>query len=110
MRLLNAAIGGAILYALACLFSAYPVLAAQCGPWDKMLQMAFDQYGELPAFISVTDSGAVLTITINPDKHTFTIFAQPNAETMCAVASGTDWSEAPAAVRDGPKKNAGDPA
>ena len=32
MKLLNAAIGGAILYALACLFSAYPVLAGESTP------------------------------------------------------------------------------
>lgn len=102
----HVAIGGAILFALAIVFGAFLVKAAgvECGPWQDMLRAAFERYGELPAFISIADSNqAVLTVTVNDETGTYTVFAQTTAETMCAVASGKDWRPAPEGVRNAPK-------
>jgi len=86
----------AALLALVC-----PAGAAQvCLPWQEALKTAFKNFGELPAFIATTNGGAVITITVAPEKHTFTVWVQRNSETLCAVDAGENWGPAPEAVRN----------
>lgn len=79
----------------------------KCMPTEAGLRGLYQRYGELPAYIASTDSGAVLTITINPETGSWTALIQPNPDIICMGATGENWGDAPPAVRDAPK---GDPA
>jgi hypothetical protein len=89
-----------------------PAFAQQqsCGPWEEMLLYAANKYAEYPAFLSTSDKGYVIVVTVNPETGTFTVFAQPNENVACAVDSGKGWNAAPASVIDNIRKKVGSPA
>jgi hypothetical protein len=87
---------------------AIPASAQQaCGPWEEMLLYAANEYGEYPAYLATSNKGYVIVVTVNPETGTFTVFAQPNESTACAVDSGEAWGEAPEAVIDNIRKKVG---
>lgn len=71
-----------------------------CGPWEEMLIYAAEHYAEYPAFLAVSDQGAVIIVTVNPETGSYTVFAQPNEQIACAVDSGQGWNAASEAVID----------
>lgn len=105
-RLFGLAIAAGI--ALLCL--AWPVLAKEgpkldargCGPWQTALKVVKDAFGEIPAFLAMTDA-AVLTVTVNDKTGSWSIFAQTGPDIMCLVATGKHWEVAPDSVRNQPE-------
>lgn len=99
MRIVTALVA---LIAFAC-----PASAAQlCLPYQDAFKKAYRERGELPSFIALTQSGVVLTVTINPETHTYSIWGQGDPEIACLLNYGDDWREAPEAVRNGPLEGA----
>lgn len=94
--------------ALACvLVPAAEAQAVRCYPWAAAFKGIYEEYGELPAFISVAQNGAVITFTVNPESRSWTMWSQISPETACMIAAGTDWGAPPQSVIDGVKAKAG---
>ena len=105
----HVAIGGAILFALAIAIGAFPVAAAPaCGPWEKVLDNLYSEYGELPSFIATEPgTGGVVTFTLNEKTGSFTIVRQMNPDTMCVIGGGENWGPAPKETHDAPALRSG---
>jgi hypothetical protein len=91
------AVAVSILYLAAPAFAA-PLPVGKCGKWDDVLKEHYKATGELPETGGVVQGG-VLTLTLNPDTKTFSIFVQPSPEVMCAMAYGMHWTKYPDSVR-----------
>lgn len=110
LALLAALLAVAAAIAFATIRLTLPANAAEqpsCGPWEEMLVYAANHYGEYPAFIAASDQGAVIIVTVNPDKGSYTVFAQPNEEIACAVDSGQGWNAASQTIIDNIRKKVG---
>ena len=65
--------------------------AAECMPFDDILQLLADGYGEAPIFTGVAPVGDVI-VTAAPDGGTFTVLLLVPDGAACPVASGDGWS------------------
>lgn len=76
--------------------------AAVCGPWADVFAAIREARGEAPAFIAEAPGG-VVTFTVNPETHTWSMVVQPSAERACIIGMGEGWSEAPPSVANPPQ-------
>jgi len=95
----------------ACLLFIAPAAAESvCGPWEDMLAAIAEHDGQFPAFIATSSKGYVVVVTVNKKTGTFTIFGQPNEDTICLLDTGMGWSVAPDEVIENILDKIGDPA
>lgn len=70
---------------------------SQCGPTETVTLLLYEQYGEEPQFIGLTNGGA-LVIFVGP-TGSFTAAMAPVPGTLCIVSSGEGWR-----AKDGPEQ------
>lgn len=90
--LLVAVFVGVIVFALTA--TSARAQQPQCGPHDEFLRLAAEQYGEIPAFVGLSDRKRLVEILVSP-KGTFTIIlVDPATNTACVADYGEGWQEA----------------
>ena len=101
--LIAAIVAGAFLMLLGWTFRAHA--DPMCFTWEVARDAVKQQFGEVPAFMStlkIPSGEAVVTVTINPTTHSWSLIVQPTADKACIIMSGEGWSVAPEAVAHPP--------
>ncbi len=84
----------------ACLVSVVPAAAeGTCFPWEETLVTAYREFGQVPTALAVADGGVII-VTVNPETKAWTMFIQPDAETVCILGAGEYWAPPSQAVID----------
>lgn len=76
-----------------------------CVTWEEARGAGLDKFGEVPAYLAtlkIQGGEAVVTVTINPTTHSWSVVVQPTADKACIVMSGEGWQVAPEAVAHPP--------
>lgn len=95
----------AALAGLALIGVAFVPAHAGCFPWADVQVQWKAKYGEVPTTIGIAGNGIVVTVLVNPESKTWTMFGQRSADIACELLHGEGWEPAPASIANPPAED-----
>lgn len=83
---------------LACVPATAQQQQAACFPFKEAIKLANERFKEVPAFVMVAATGAVLTLTVAEDGN-WTLWIQATEDKMCVVSTGAGFTPASDAIK-----------